>query len=243
MLHWVASGDVNVSVAYYRNAPRPRLETEETEFGVRLYTVLPVNADTNFVAVHNFVMPSLSAFGSASADGYGVNWHVPIDDTTHWVYRVQFERSQPIDHERIKRSRAINPDFRRTRNKANRYLQDREEIKSGRSFAGLGTSFPEQDACVTEGAGLIQDRTQEHLGYNDQCIALARQVLLRAMRAVEQGGAPPIARGSDTDNGVPGIVAWSKELPVSVDYRAYCQERERAVTTPSPAIAQLIPSA
>ena len=48
----------------------------------------------------------------------------------------------------------------------------------GRSFAGLGTSFPEQDACVTEGAGLVQDRTQEHLGTSDLMIARTRQRLL-----------------------------------------------------------------
>jgi hypothetical protein len=206
------------------------METEETEFGVRLYTILHMENETNFIAIHNFVMPNLSAFGSASQSGYGVNWHVPIDDHSHWVYRVQFERHVPIDKERIKRMRAINPDFRRTRVRANRYLQDRDEMKSGGSFAGLGTSFPEQDACVTEGAGLVQDRTQEHLGYNDQCIFAARQVLLRAIRAVEQGGEAPLACWDPAQNRVPGIVAWSRELPATEDYRAYTHDTVRAVT-------------
>jgi phenylpropionate dioxygenase-like ring-hydroxylating dioxygenase large terminal subunit len=229
MLHWVASGETSVSVEYYRKTPRPKMEIEETEFGVRLYTILPQENGNNYVAIHNFVMPSLSAFGSASQDGYGVNWHVPIDDVSHWVYRVQFERHVPIDAERIKRLRAINPDFRRTRVKANRYLQDRDEMKANRSFAGLGTSFPEQDACVTEGAGLIQDRTQEHLGYNDQCIFASRQVLLRAIRTVEQGGQAPLACWDPSENEVPGVVSWTRELPGSVDYRAYTREDERAV--------------
>jgi phenylpropionate dioxygenase-like ring-hydroxylating dioxygenase large terminal subunit len=233
MLHWVASGETSVNVEHYRKAPRPRMETEPTEFGVRLYTILPIDAETNFVAIHNFVMPNLSAFGSASAHGYGVNWHVPIDDSSHWVYRVQFERVVPIDKERIRRVRGINPDFRRTRTRANRYLQDRDEMK-GQSFAGLGTSFPEQDACVTEGAGLIQDRTQEHLGYNDQCIVAARQMLLRAIRTVEQGGEAPLACWEASENRAPAIVAWSRELPASVDYRAYCKETERDVRACQP---------
>jgi phthalate 4,5-dioxygenase len=230
MLHWVASGETSVSVEHYVKSPRPKMETEETEFGVRLYTILPMENDTSFIAIHNFIMPNLSAFGSASQSGYGVNWHVPIDDTVHWVYRVQFERQVPIDKERVKRVRAINPDFRRTRVKANRYLQDRDEMKNGASFAGLGTSFPEQDACVTEGAGVVQDRTKEHLGYNDQCIFAERQMLLRSIRTVEQGGEAPLACWDPAQNRVPGIVAWSKELPSSEDYRAYTKETERAVT-------------
>jgi len=231
MLHWVARpGEGTVSVEHYRKSPRPHIETEETEFGVRLYTVMPTEAGTNFVAIHNFVMPNCSAFGSGSTNGYGVNWHVPIDDTSHWVYRVQFDRTSPLDQERIRRARAINPDFRRTRVRANRYLQDREEMNTGGSFAGLGTSFPEQDACVTEGAGLIQDRTQEHLGYNDQCISVGRQVLMRAIRTVEEGGEAPMACWDPSENEVPGLVAWSKELPGTEDYRAYCHETVRAVT-------------
>ena len=109
-----------------------------------------------------------------------------------------------------------------------------------RSFAGLGTSFPEQDACVTEGAGLIQDRTQEHLGYNDQCIFAARQMLLRAIRTVEAGGPAPLACWDPARNRVPGIVAWSRELLASEDYRAHCKETERVVT--SAGRAQLVES-
>jgi hypothetical protein len=204
------------------------METEETEFGVRLYTVLDMGGAKNFVAVHNFVMPSLSAFESRSPDGYGVNWHVPIDDTIHWVYRVQFDRTAPIDHEAIKRSRGINPDYRRPRTKTNRYLQDREEMKT-QTFAGLGSSFPDQDACVTEGAGPIQDRTQEHLGYNDRCIVAARLMLLRAIKDVQEGLDPPLVVRDPALNRVPGIVAWSKELSGSADWHAICKDSGLAV--------------
>ena len=38
------------------------------------------------------------------------------------------------------------------------------------------------------------------------------------MRAVKQGGAPPLARGADTENGVPGVVAWSKEQMAAYKY-------------------------
>lgn len=174
------------------------MEIEVLEFGVRLYSTTETPNGGQNVGVHYFIMPNLSAFSfQGYGDGYGVNWHVPIDDTVHWVYRIQFSRDTPLDHEAIRRSRLSPSDP--VRNRANRYQQDREQMKA-ESFAGLGTSFPDQDACVTEGAGPIQDRTQEHLASTDKCLVAERLMLLRAIRALQQGQDPPLITRDPIDN-------------------------------------------
>ena len=77
-------------------------------------------------------------------------------------------------------------DYRLLHNRANRYLQDREEMKT-RSFIGMGSFFPGHDAFATESEGPIQDRTTERLGHTDKAIIQARRMLLSAIRDVQAG--------------------------------------------------------
>ncbi len=102
-------------------------------------------------------------------------WHVPIDDTHHWKYQLMFS-PKPLDKERLKRDvcSTMTPDYHHIRNRTNRYLQDREEMRI-RSIAGLGPVFQNHDNWATESAGPIQDRTHEHPGYTDKAIILARR--------------------------------------------------------------------
>src|SRR6185437_7232417 len=78
-----------------------------------------------------------------------------------------------------KRRTEITPDYRSVRNKANRYLQDRASMKR-ETFSGIGFNFDAHDLCVIEGAGPIQDRTQEHLASSDMPVVVARKVRMKA---------------------------------------------------------------
>lgn len=200
LLHWTAAGALGpvAPLGPNRRWLKPVMEIEVLEFGVRLYSTTEAPSGGQNVGVHYFIMPNLSAFSfQGNGDGYGVNWHVPIDDMVHWVYRIQFSRDALLDHEAIRRSRLSPSDP--VRNRANRYRQDRGAMKA-ESFAGLGISFPDQDACVTEGAGPIQDRTQEHLASTDKCLVAERLMLLRAIRALQQGQDPPLFTRDPHDN-------------------------------------------
>src|SRR5205814_1423900 len=146
----------------------------------------------NFVRITNFVMPNLCAIGGGTgADGYQMDWHVPIDDTHHWKYTMAFRRSGALaDREMRDRRTAIGEDYRRTRNAGNRYMQDREEMKRGDNFTGLGTNFLDHDGWAVETQGAIEDRTKEHIGTTDKAIVAARKLLLKAMQDVQQGRDP-----------------------------------------------------
>lgn len=193
----------------------PTIEVEKADFGVRIFSVRDAGPHQTYLRVTNFVYPN--AFSIRQQGG----WHVPIDDLRHWKYQIFWSRT-PLDKERMKRDilTTMTPDYRHIRNRGNRYLQGREEMKT-RSVAGLGPVFQNHDNWATEGPGPIQDRTQEHLGYTDKAIVMARQLLLLAIHQLEQGLDPPHVVRDPACNRFPHLAAIHEVIPDSVDWRTY----------------------
>ena len=148
-------------------------------------------------------------------------WHVPVDDTHHWKFQLMFS-AKPLDKARLKEEvlTAMTPDYHHKRGRANRYLQDRDEMRI-RSIAGLGPFFQNHDKWATESPGPIQDRTQEHPAYTDKAILLARQLLLRAIRQVERGAEAPHTVRDPERNAFPHLVSIQEVVPDSVDWRTH----------------------
>jgi hypothetical protein len=207
---------------YYGSARSPIIETEETEFGVRIYAIRPIGPDRNFIKITNFIYPNLSAV-SGDADGYGINWHVAIDDTHHWKYALTFRRTSPVRARPAGQGRTAETNYHPVRNLGNRFLQDRESMKTT-FFSGLGGDFLADDGCVTQGAGPIQDRTQEHLGYTDKGIAAARKALLRAVRAVQAGGEAPGVAREPAQNSFAGVGGRKDIVPTSLGWLHYWEQ-------------------
>ncbi|MGH7784933.1 MAG: Rieske 2Fe-2S domain-containing protein [Candidatus Binatia bacterium] len=66
----------------------PSIDVEVTDFGLRIFTVRNIEDGQIYVRTSNFIMPNFTAFpGQTAPSGYSVNWHVPIDDTSHWKIR------------------------------------------------------------------------------------------------------------------------------------------------------------
>ena len=81
--------------------------------------------------------------------------------------------------------------YRPLANKDNDYLIDRAAQRAGRTFSGV-EGFGMQDTSIQESMGPIVDRTKETLVSTDSGIIMARQRLLRAVKAlVETGVTPP----------------------------------------------------
>jgi hypothetical protein len=57
-------------------------------------------------------------------------------------------------------------------------------------YCGIARNFGAQDLCVIEGAGYIQDRTQEHLASSDMPIVVARKLRIKAIRDLQEGREP-----------------------------------------------------
>lgn len=92
------------------------------------------------------------------------------------------------------------------------------------SYSGIGAVNLPQDLAVTEGAGPIQDRTQEHLAISDAPIAAARQVLMGAIQRVQEGKDPPNVVRDPEQNQFPQIVCTFGMIPATVNWKDYCRD-------------------
>jgi len=209
--------------------PTPQIEPVDTDFGMHLYAIRKAEEDKSFVKVRSFIMPSAGAVGSRGEDGYSVNWHVPIDDEHHWRFSIFYDRKETIGADDIRRARASTVEnYRLNRNRANRYLQDREEMKTG-TFLGMGRDFVVHDSAVTESEGQIYDRSMEHLGYTDRGVVYLRKIMLDAIRDVAQGKDP---RGVVRDiefNEWHDLIARDDILPSSVPWKDHWKARSTPV--------------
>ncbi len=205
----------------------PTIDVEETDFGLRIFAVRQSGENEHYVRVTNFIYPNLSAFSAAIPDGYSVNWHVPIDDTSHWKFMFNFSRGNPVNKEIMERlffGEHLTPDRRFKQNKSNRYMQDREEMKT-RSYIGLGGNFVLHDTMATEGQGLIQDRSEEHTASSDKAILAERVLLLRAVETVKSGDEAPHVIRSAEDNHLEHLGGMECVVPTSMDWKDFVHER------------------
>ena len=205
----------------------PLLDVELTDFGVRIYTVRRLEGDKAYLRVSYFILPNLSAFpGQTGGEGYSVNWHVPINDAHHWKYSFVFSAGAPLQKEVISRERSeLTPDYRLARNETNRYLQDRESMKT-KTYAGMGSGFQAHDAFATASQGQIQDRTEEHLVSSDKAIVAARKLLQQAIRDVQEGREPPHVIREASQNRFPHLLVVSDMISNSGDWKQYTRSLE-----------------
>jgi phthalate 4,5-dioxygenase oxygenase subunit len=180
------------------------------------------------VRITNIVMPNFSSFdGGPFVDpkrhalkenmGYWVHWHVPINDTAHWKFSIAYRYDGPVDVQYQKQQFSfLNGGYTSKRNADNRFLQDREEMKST-TYAGMGPYFQEHDKFAVECQGAISDRSAEFLGVADRAVILMRRMMLAAVEEVRQGRDPLyVVRGAARDP-ICDMVVRSQSLPAHTD--------------------------
>ncbi len=203
----------------------PRIEPVDTDFGMHLYALRDVGDGKIFAKVRSFVMPNLALVGSRGDEGYVVNWHVPIDDTTHWRYSLMFTRDPNVDPNELRQDRSGDAEnYRLKRNRANRYLQSREEMKT-ETFLGMGRNFAVHDTAATESEGDIYDRTKEHLGYTDRGIIHLRKIMAAAIKDVQEGRDPIHVIRRPEQNRFPDMVARDQVISASGDWQGFWKDR------------------
>lgn len=208
---------------YYGDDRRPTLELEVVDFGVRIISIRLADDDKKYVRVTNFIMPNKSAIVGNEGrvnQGHQINWRVPIDDTSHWRFDITINRERPLDMSRYlgMMEGEVTPDYRLIRNRDNRYLQDRGEMK--KNFTGMGKYFMVHDGFASETQGPIHDRAREHLGTTDKFITAARRQILEGIADVGNGKDPRHTIRKEQDNDVSHIVVLSEVVPVDSDHRS-----------------------
>ena len=179
-----------------REFPRPRIEVEGTDYGLRVTALRRISDATTHVRVTNLYFPQAFVI-PMSAEMTITQWHVPVDDTRCYWVAIFTSFAAPVDRARMRAQRLETyalPDYVARRNRSNEYGFDPAE-QASQTYTGMGQDINTHDQWAVESQGAIQDRTREHLASTDKAIAANRRLLLRAMAAVEEGRAPMLADG------------------------------------------------
>jgi phenylpropionate dioxygenase-like ring-hydroxylating dioxygenase large terminal subunit len=199
----------------YSQDSAPRYEVEETDFGLRMVALRSAGEGLQYVRVSSFVMPLSgcvpAGLTTKDLDGFEIHFYVPADDHHSWRYDLGFRRTRPVREEEVHRRRQIGPGYRRIRNTANHYLQDRQ-LQKTESFTGI-EDYLNHDSCATESMGSIYDRGQEHLGTSDKAVIALRRFLLKAVKSVQEGKDPPHLVKSEAENLFPQIDSIAEVVP------------------------------
>src|SRR6201981_2487645 len=174
-----------------REFPRPRIEVEPTEFGLRIATLRRISDAHTHVRVTNLVFPHAFVI-PMSSEMTITQWHVPIDDTRHYWYAIFTSFGAPVDRAEMRRQRLQlyePPDYVPRKNRSNDYGFDPHE-QEHTTFTGMGTDINVHDQWACESMGAIQDRTKEHLGQSDKAISAYRRLLRQALDQSGDGGKP-----------------------------------------------------
>ena len=221
-------GGTGSTNSYFTHDVSPTIEVEETFFGLRVFSVRDGGDGASYVRITNFVYPNLAP-NPQGLDAFNINWHVPIDDTHHWKFRVNFKRDGPLDKEQLRNDfyAQMGDDWMPHRNLGNRFMQDREEMRTS-SFIGMGRFFVVHDLYATETQGPIQDRSVEHLGQTDKAITVHRRLLLQAVRAVQDGADPPNVARDSAHNNYDDLICADAIVPAGEDWRISWRKHLRA---------------
>jgi phthalate 4,5-dioxygenase len=171
-----------------REFPRPRIEVETTDYGLRLAALRQINEATTHVRVTNLYFPQAFVI-PMSAEMTITQWHMPVDDThTYWV-AIFTSFGKAVDRAQMRAQRLENyalPDYLPKKDRSNDYGFDPQE-QARATYTGMGHDINVHDQWAVEGQGAIQDRTRETLASSDKAIAANRRLLLRAIAAEEEG--------------------------------------------------------
>ncbi|MGK7864171.1 Rieske 2Fe-2S domain-containing protein [Falsiroseomonas sp. E2-1-a4] len=224
-----------------REYARPRIEVENTEYGLRVTALRTINEATTHVRVTNLVFPQAFVI-PMSAEMTITQWHMPVDDThTYWI-AIFTSFAKPVDRAQMRAQRLESyslPDYLPKLGRHNDYGFDPEE-QATETYTGMGEDINVHDQWAVESQGAIQDRTRENLASSDKAIAANRRLLMRAMAAMEEGRAPPLMQDAETTARIIGPAAIDTMAPTAeweTRWRDAVSRRQGAAPWAPPALA------
>lgn len=181
-----------------REYPRPDINVEETEFGLKITALRTLENGLTHVRVTNQIFPEAICI-PMSREMTITQWHVPIDDDTCYWYTMFTSFQNPVNKDLMREQRLKEhrlPDYAPLKNRSNDYHYNPAE-QATTTYTGMGLDINVHDQWAVEGMGRIQDRTQEHLGRSDAAIIRYRRMLRAAITAIEDGtGDLPMLNGT-----------------------------------------------
>jgi phenylpropionate dioxygenase-like ring-hydroxylating dioxygenase large terminal subunit len=209
-----------------REFPRPRIEVEETDYGMRVITLREISPTKTHIRVTNLMFPNAFVI-PMSREMTISQWHVPIDDQRHYWYAIFTSFGAPVNKDEMRRQRLELyelPDYVPRKNKTNDYGFDPHE-QAHATFTGMGADINVHDQWACESMGPIQDRTNEHLGQSDKAITAYRRLLRAAIDQAHNGGRPLMVLDPQSAPKVTGPAAIDGIGPTD-DWAGYWQRTD-----------------
>jgi len=213
----------------------PRLQFDATPYGFR-YAALrkPIQQPETHVYVRTTLFIAPFTVLIPPNDRYNLaQMLVPIDDVNTMFYWIAWhpDPAKGITQEAWRRFCAatvgedLDENYRKKRNLANRYLQDRAAMQRG-DWTGI-TGIPAQDMAMWESMGPITDRAQDHFGASDLAVAQFRRMMVAAAQKFAAGGA-----AIGTTNTIPHakLASFEGVVPKSVDWKTLGVPSEEIVS-------------
>ncbi|WP_203073878.1 Rieske 2Fe-2S domain-containing protein [Falsiroseomonas ponticola] len=223
-----------------REFPRPRIEVDNTPYGLRVTALRSINDATTHVRVTNLFFPQAFVI-PMSAEMTITQWHMPVDDTRCYWIAIFTSFAGPVDRARMRAQRLENyslPDYLPKKGRQNDYGFDPDE-QASKTYTGMGEDINVHDQWAVESQGAIQDRTRETLASSDKAIAANRRLLMRAMAAVEEGKRPALLQEETTaDLTGPGTIdTMAPATTWESHWRQAVERRRGAAPWAPPALA------
>lgn len=182
-----------------REYPRPEIQVEETDYGLRLIALRHMDDARTHVRVTNQIFPEAICIPMSNTMTI-TQWHVPVDDENCYWYSMFTSFDEPVNKELMREQRLKEhrlPDYAPRKNRANNYGFNPDEQES-ETYTGMGLDINVHDQWAVESPGPIFDRTNEHLGRTDAGIIKYRRMLRAAIAALQDGGngSIPMVNGS-----------------------------------------------
>ena len=168
--------------------PRPRIEVEHSDIGLRITALRDIGDGQMHVRVTNLLFPQAFVI-PMSQDMTITQWHVPVDDVSCYWFAIFTSFGPPVDKATMRQQRLqlySESDYKPRLGRFNNYGFNLDEQRA-RTYTGMGEDINVHDQWAVESQGTIQDRTREHLGMTDKAIVAFRMLLLAAMKQVTAG--------------------------------------------------------
>ena len=171
-----------------RDYPRPEIDVEETDYGLKITALRHMEDDLTHVRVTNCIFPEAICI-PMSREMTITQWHVPVDRMHCYWYTMFTSFKDPVNKELMRSQRLAEhtlPEYLPKKNKTNNYKYDPVEQQK-LTYTGMGLDINVHDQWAVEMMGNIQDRTREHLGRSDKAIVRFRRMFRKAMASFEKG--------------------------------------------------------
>lgn len=171
-----------------REYPRPDIEVDETEYGLKITALRHMDNELTHVRITNQIFPDAICI-PMSREMIITQWHVPVDDENCYWFTMFTSFKNAVDKDVMRAQRLKEhtlPTYAPVKNKSNNYHYDPLE-QSTLTYTGMGLDINVHDQWAVEGMGRIQDRTQEHLGRSDKAIIRYRRMLRASIAALAEG--------------------------------------------------------